>query len=109
MLSIVLCQLLVVIIIALTIAIASGQQLFHLLPESGLQELDVPWGVMMLTNRWFWLVKDEHKEKKWEESDSSLFLYFGEGADKENQTSQNGQVAKNQETQVPGLVLLPLH
>ena len=64
MLSIVLCQLLVVIIIALTIAIASGQQLFHLLPESGLQELDVPWGVMMLTNRWFWLVKDEHKEEK---------------------------------------------
>lgn len=64
MLSIVLCQLSVVVIIALTIAIASGQQLFYLLPESGLKELDVPWGVMMLTDRWFWLVKDEHKEKK---------------------------------------------
>lgn len=64
MLSIVLCQLLVVVIIALTIAIASGQQLFYLLPESGLKELDVAWGVMMLTNRRFWLVKDEHKEKK---------------------------------------------
>lgn len=89
-------MLFIVIIIALTviIALASGQHFFCLLLQSGLKGLDVPGRMAILANRWFWLVKDEREGKGDGKSDPSHFLCLGRGSDKENQTSQNGDVAK---------------